>query len=133
MQTFMTGTTPLASIDLGFWRLTATREGFSGGALIASRVLGSLGIVMLLCQGTPAAEMFAALRWARVPRTWIEIAVLMYRYLHVFFEQAVLRRVGAEGPPGLQQPAAIVSIAGEPGGHGRSCARSIRPRNRTRP
>ena len=43
---------------------------------------------MILCHGTPAAEILAALRWARVPRTWIEIAVLMYRYLHVFLEQA---------------------------------------------
>ena len=88
MQTFMTGATPMATIDLGFCRLTATREGFWAGALIASRVLGSFGIAMILCQGTPAAEILAALRWARVPRTWIEIAVLMYRYLHVFLEQA---------------------------------------------
>ena len=88
MQTFMTGTTLMATIDLGLCRLTATAEGFRAGTLIACRVLGSLGIAMLLCQGTPAAEILAALRWARVPRTWIEIAVLMYRYLHVFFEQA---------------------------------------------
>jgi len=88
MRTFMTGATPVAAIDIGLCRLTATREGFWGGALIASRVLGSFGILMILCQGTPAAEMLAALRWARVPRTWIEIAMLMYRYLHVFLEQA---------------------------------------------
>jgi cobalt/nickel transport system permease protein len=41
-----------------------------------------------MCQGVPVAEILSALRWAKVPRTWIEIAVLMYRYLHVFFEQA---------------------------------------------
>ncbi len=88
MQTFMTGTTPLATIDLGLCRLTATREGFAAGALIACRILGSVGIAMFVCQGAPVAEILAALRWARVPRTWIEIAVLMYRYLHVFLEQA---------------------------------------------
>jgi cobalt/nickel transport system permease protein len=43
---------------------------------------------MFMFQAAPAAEIFAALRWARVPRTWIEIAVLMYRYLHVFLEQS---------------------------------------------
>ena len=32
--------------------------------------------------------MLAALRWASVPHTWIEIAMLMYRYLHILFEQA---------------------------------------------
>ena len=85
---FMTGTTPLASIDLGVWRLTATREGFLGGALVACRVLGSLGIVMVFCQHTSMQELFAALRWAKVPHAWIEIAVLMYRYLYILFEQA---------------------------------------------
>ena len=92
MQTLMTGVTPIATFDLGYCRLTATREGFWAGALIASRVLGSFGIAMILCQGVPAAEILAALRWARVPRTWIEIAVLMYRYIHVFLEQAACVR-----------------------------------------
>jgi cobalt/nickel transport system permease protein len=88
-RTFMTGVTPWFSIPLGTGQLTATWEGFWAGSLIASRVLGSLGIVMLVCQGMSAERLFAALRWARVPRTWIEIAVLMYRYLHIFFERAV--------------------------------------------
>jgi cobalt/nickel transport system permease protein len=89
VQTFMTGGTLLAGFDLGPWRLTATWEGFWSGALIACRILGSLGIIMLLCEGTAAEELFAACRWARAPRTWIEIAILMHRYLHLFFEQAV--------------------------------------------
>ncbi len=88
-RTFMTGTTPLASIHCGFWQLTATREGALAGALIAGRVLGSLGIVMILCQTTSTQELFAAFRWAKVPHTWIEIAGLMYRYLYILFEQAV--------------------------------------------
>ena len=92
MQTFVTGATPLATIELGSCRLTASREGLRAGALIASRILGSFGIALFLCQGSPVGEIFAALRWARVPRTWIEIAVLMYRYLHVFLEQAVCVR-----------------------------------------
>ena len=88
LRTLMTGATPMATIDLGLCRLTATREGFGSGVLIACRILGSVGIAMTLCQGTPAAETLATLRWARAPRTWIEVAVLMYRYLHIFFEQA---------------------------------------------
>jgi cobalt/nickel transport system permease protein len=87
-RAFMTGTTPMASVDLGFWQLTATREGVLGGALIACRVLGSMGIVMVLCQTTPTQELFAALSWTKVPHTWIEIAALMYRYLYILLEQA---------------------------------------------
>ncbi len=87
-RALMTGTTPLANIDLGPWQLTATREGVLGGALIACRVLGSVGIVMVLCQTTPTQQLLAALSWARVPHTWIEIATLMYRYLYILLEQA---------------------------------------------
>jgi cobalt/nickel transport system permease protein len=88
-RALMTGTTPMVSIELGVWQLTATREGVLGGALIACRVLGSVGIVMVLCQTTPTPELFAALGWAKVPHTWLEIAALMYRYLHILLEQAV--------------------------------------------
>lgn len=88
VRTFMTGTTPMGVVDLGAWRLTATWEGFWAGALIASRVLGSLGIVMVVCHGTLPHEILAVLRWARVPGAWIEIALLMYRYLHILREQA---------------------------------------------
>lgn len=89
LRAFTTGQTPLLQLDLGPWQLTATQEGVLAGGLIAARILGCLGIVLVLCQGTPAQELFAALRWARFPRTWIEIALLMYRYLHVLFEQAL--------------------------------------------
>lgn len=88
-RALMTGTTPVASIELGSWQLTATREGVLGGALIACRVLGSVGIVTVLCQTTPTQELFAALNWAKVPHTWLEIAALMYRYLYILLEQAV--------------------------------------------
>ncbi len=88
-QTLTTGTTPLATFELGPWQLTATSEGMEEGALIASRILGSVGAIMALCLGTPAPELFAALRWARLPPTWLEVAMLMYRYIFLLFEQAV--------------------------------------------
>jgi cobalt/nickel transport system permease protein len=87
-RTFMTGKTPIARVDLGFWRLTATREGFLGGALIACRILGSVGIMVMLSKNSSIPELFAALRWAGVPHLGIELAMLMYRYLYVFLEQA---------------------------------------------
>lgn len=88
-RTFLTGTTPVAEVDLGFCRLTATREGLLGGTLIASRVLGALGVAAVLCRNTSIQELSATLHWARVPGVWIEIALLMHRYLHVFSDQAV--------------------------------------------
>lgn len=87
-KTLLTGTTPLAEFDLGMFRLTATREGLAAGGLIASRILGSLSLLMLLCHGASMEELAAALRWARLPQAWIEIALLMHRYLHIFADQA---------------------------------------------
>ena len=88
MRTFLTGTTPVATWDLGLFHLTASREGLAAGALLGSRVLASVAVVMTLCLRTPALEVFAALRWAGLPQTLIEIALLMYRYIFVLFEQA---------------------------------------------
>lgn len=83
----MTGRTPLVSWDLGPLHLVATREGATEGLRIGLRVLGSVAITLAACRNTPAAELFSALRWMRVPRVWLEIAVLMHRYLHVFRDQ----------------------------------------------
>lgn len=87
-QALLTGHTPLVTCDVGPWQLTATAEGFSRGMLIACRILGAFAVVTACCHGIPAAEWFAAFAWAKLPRTWIEIAVLMFRYLHVFEQRA---------------------------------------------
>lgn len=83
-----TGTTPWLTVDLGLLTLTATEEGLRAGGLIGLRVLAAVAVVMTLCLYTPAQELFAALRWARLPQTLIEIAMLMYRYIFLLFEQA---------------------------------------------
>jgi cobalt/nickel transport system permease protein len=88
LRTFMTGSTPWVSFHLGPWLLTATREGFADGGLIACRIVASVSVVILLCAFTPAYDIFAALGWAGAPRTWVEIGVLMYRYTFTLFEQA---------------------------------------------
>lgn len=88
-RALMTGGTPLGSLNLGPWRLIVTREGMLGGALIASRVLGSVSVFIILCNTTPAHRIESVLRWARLPRTWLEIAMLMHRYIFILLDQAV--------------------------------------------
>ncbi len=89
LQMFVTGHTSLFAFGVGPWRLVATTEGFARGVLLAARVLGSVTIVMTACMGATATELFASMRWARMPRTGIEIAVLMYRYIFILFQHAV--------------------------------------------
>jgi len=88
-KTFLTGATPLAELELGGYRATATREGLAAGVLIGTRILAAFSVLTLLCRGASMHEWAAALRWARVPHGWIEIALLMHRYLHLFASQAV--------------------------------------------
>ena len=120
LEGLMTGTTPAATLDLGPCRLVATEEGLRHGGLLAARVLGSIGVLLVLCRSTPAEQIFAALRWARVPRTWIEIAMLMHRYIFTLFELAAGIRAAQNGPAGPRPAGTVAPLAGEPGGHARA-------------
>ena len=128
----MTGTTPLASLP-GPLAVVGHREGLLDGALIASRVLGSVGIVLVLCTFTPAHEIFAALRWARVPRTWIEIAMLMYRSIFTPLRAGRQRARGAEGRLGYATLRRSLRSLGSLAGHRDAAVASTRPSGRTRP
>ncbi len=88
LRTFLVEGEPLWSARVGPWQLAASRQGFWEGLLIASRVLGSMSIIVLLCAFTPAYRIFSAMQWARLPRSFVEIAMMMYRYIFTFFEQA---------------------------------------------
>ncbi len=88
LRSFLTGATPLWSFRLGPWQLTASHEGFREGLLIGSRVLAAVSVLIVLCMVTPTHKIFSALRWAKLPQTLVELAVLMYRYLFAIHEQA---------------------------------------------
>ena len=87
IQTFVTGTTPLFALTLGGWTLTAKAEGFRQGLLLGDRVLGALSIVLLLGIATPAHRIFQALRGFRISKDWVEVAILMYRYIFVLMDR----------------------------------------------
>lgn len=86
LQLFMTEGTALFTVPLSPWVLTATREGFLNAVHIGSRVLGGVGMVIVLGVSTPAHDVFGALLWMRAPRAWVEVAMLMYRYIFVLLE-----------------------------------------------
>jgi len=88
LQALMIGKTPAFSVSLGDWVLTATREGIAQGTLTGSRVLGAVGTLLLLSSVTPAHEIFRALHWCHMPKVWVEIAMLVYRYIFVFLDEA---------------------------------------------
>ncbi len=87
LQAFLTGATQLGSFSLVGYRFVATEEGLMRGVLLGSRVLGAVSVMLLLSSVTPAYKIFGALRWFRVPEGWIEIALLVYRYIFVLLDQ----------------------------------------------
>lgn len=87
LRAMMTCGVAVASLKLGPWTLSVTRQGLLDGGLIGSRVLGSVSVIVLLCTFTPAYRIFAALHWAKMPRSLVEIAMLMYRYIFTLFEE----------------------------------------------
>ncbi len=87
LQTFLSGNEPLATFILFGLHLTASKEGLMHGLLLGSRVLGSVGVLILLSSVTPAYGIFHALRWFRVPEGWVELALLVYRYTFNLIDQ----------------------------------------------
>ena len=83
-----TGQTPAYMFVVGNWTLVAKQEGLALGALQASRIVGAVGVLLLLSSVAPAHELFLGLRWCRFPKIWVEIALLMYRYLFVCLDEA---------------------------------------------
>jgi cobalt/nickel transport system permease protein len=88
LQSVLNGSTPLWSLRFHGWEIGVTREGTRAGMLLATRVLGSMSVVFLLSSVTPAHRIFSALRALGVPREWVELALLMYRYVFVLLDIA---------------------------------------------
>ena len=87
LQAFVTGTTPIYTFTFAGWQLTAKAEGLHQGTLLGARVLGAVSVVLLLSVVTPAHRIFQALRWFGISRNWLEIAILMYRYIFVLMDR----------------------------------------------
>ncbi len=87
LQAFVTGSTPLYSFTLAGWQLILKAEGLRQGTLLGSRVLGALSVVFLLGLVTPAHRIFQALRSFGISQTWLEVAILMYRYIFVLMDR----------------------------------------------
>jgi len=87
LRAFLSHGTPLSHFSIWHWQLTLTREGVAEGILIGARVMGSVSVLILLGSVTPAYKVFGALRWARLPQSLVELALLMYRHIFALLGQ----------------------------------------------
>lgn len=72
----------------GIFNLAVTEDGFNLGLLIFSRIMGGFTCLAFLTLTTPMNEMFFMFEGLKVPKIVIEIAMLMYRYIFLFLEEA---------------------------------------------
>ncbi len=87
MQTFLFGGTPLFSVNIAGLSFTGYADGFARGLLTAARVMGGVSAVLLLSMTTSADRLLVAAAWFKIPKTFIQIALLVYRYIFVLFEE----------------------------------------------
>jgi len=78
----------LFTLDLAGRALRATRDGLWVGALAALRVFAATSVLVLLGMVAPAHALFRALLWFRVPRSLVEVGLLMYRFIFVLLDIA---------------------------------------------
>jgi cobalt/nickel transport system permease protein len=88
LKTLCSGGELIATINLPWIQLTASREGLVEGVRIAARICGAVTLVAALGFATPFTELLAALAWLRIPRAFIEVTIFAWRYLFVLAEDA---------------------------------------------
>ncbi len=89
---FFYGITPIVELDIGGWHLVGYKEGLLRGFLIMGKVIATVSLVIFLSMTTPVNKLLNAARWFKVPHTWVEIAMLSYRYIFVLLEDAITVR-----------------------------------------
>lgn len=77
----------MAAVIVGL-NLIVYKRGLSENLLIMGKVTGCVSLVIFLSMTTPVNELLGASLWFRIPKTWIEIAAVTYRYVFVLLEDA---------------------------------------------
>lgn len=76
-------------LNLGFLNLGISADGFNRALLIFSRIMGGFSCLAFLALTTPMTELFVILEDIKIPKIVIELAMLMYRYIFVFLDEAI--------------------------------------------
>ncbi|MCL0073719.1 cobalt ECF transporter T component CbiQ [Dehalococcoidia bacterium] len=92
IQTFLYGGTPLFTIPIWGFHLVGYAEGLARGLLIMGRVIGGVSLILFLSMSTPTNKLLLAASWFRVPKIFIELTLLVYRYVFVLIEEVVAIR-----------------------------------------
>ncbi len=73
---------------LGF-SFGVSSAGLNMAMLVLARTLGGMSCLLFLSLTTPMIELFSVLKTTRLPDSFIEISMMMYRYIFVFLDVAM--------------------------------------------
>jgi cobalt/nickel transport system permease protein len=76
-------------LNFGIFHLAVTVDGFNLGLLVLARIMGGFSCLAFLALTTPITELFSVLENIKIPKILLEIAMLMYRYIFVFLDEAI--------------------------------------------
>lgn len=88
LKALFSGSLTIWSVTIGGLDLAVHEDGLREGLLIGSRILGAVGIMSVLGFTTPFNELLAAFAWFRIPRGFVEVLLLAYRYIFLLFDEA---------------------------------------------
>jgi len=77
------------SFDVLGYTFAVKTGGLNMALLVLSRTIGGMSCMFFLSLTTPMVELFAVLKATHFPDSFIEIAMMMYRYIFVFLEVAM--------------------------------------------
>ncbi len=86
LRSFSISGESIFEINLGTLSLVASREGVVLGLQTGVKVIGALSVVLFLSFVTPAYKIFMSLLWFKVPRLWVEMSMMMYRFIFSLLE-----------------------------------------------
>ena len=88
MSLFFGYDSPFYSFEILSHTFVLQKEGINMGLLLGTRTLAGSACLFFLALTTPMTELFTGLKWLRIPDVVIELAMIIYRYIFVFLEEA---------------------------------------------
>jgi cobalt/nickel transport system permease protein len=79
----------LFSFDIFGFTLGVSQAGLDMALLVFARTLGGMSCLFFLSLTTPMIELFSVLKATKLPDSFLEIAMMMYRYIFVFLDVAM--------------------------------------------
>jgi cobalt ECF transporter T component CbiQ len=83
------GGTPLVLVQIGWLTLVVTDGSTGLAALVLSRTFGGMCALLFIALTTPMIDLFAVLRWMRLPKEFVDLAMLVYRFIFVLIGEAI--------------------------------------------